>query len=799
VFFVNSAALDEFTLAASRLTGSADLIVHAAGGGFADDVYAMLAHDPDVETASAVLEIDAAIPGSREPLRILGLDPLRAAALQPTLLADVAPHLLELLHRDALLLSPGAAARAGVKVGDALMVTVGSTRKRLRVIGLLSEEAYPEPLGIMDIAAAQLTFERLGRLDRIDLRLRPGTDLTAFRTALQSRLPAGVLLILPQTERERPLTLTRAYRVNLNMLALVSLWTGAFLVFSTEALAVLRQRRALALLRALGITRAQLQGALTCEGAAIGALGSIIGLALGALVALGLLRWLAGDLGNGQLHASGGRLHAAPSSVCAFLAIGTLVAAFGAWWPARLAAREAPARGLKGGDTAHTQFARRGALGGLALLLLGALCTRLPALAGLPVFGYAGIAALLLGAVALVPLPTVRLLAAVPRSRRVVIDTALAQLRDNVAVSTLSLSAILVSFSLMVAMAIMVYSFRVSFEHWLDRLLPADLQMREPQGSDTARWSEADQHCLASVPGVARLEPRRTRPLLLAADRPPVTLIARGTSATELERALPVMRRAARPATEMSAPVWISEAIADLYRLAPGDTLSLPLGDASRVVTVAGIWRDYARSFGALVMARPQYIALSGDRSANEAAVWLSPGASAASVTQGLKACLAASGSVEVLSSVAIRERSLRIFDRAFAITYALEAIAVLIGLAGVSFAASSNALARRAEFGVLRHIGWQRRQVVGLLATEGIAMSLLGALYGVAVGLVLSRVLIDVVNRQSFHWSIDFHAPWRELALLSGVLIAAAALTAVLSGSAALKAEAVRAVREDW
>ena len=158
-----------------------------------------------------------------------------------------------------------------------------------------------------------------------------------------------------------------------------------------------------------------------------------------------------------------------------------------------------------------------------------------------------------------------------------------------------------------------------------------------------------------------------------------------------------------------------------------------------------------------------------------------------------------AAGSLEITTSTALRERSLRIFDRAFRITYALEAIAVIIGLTGISFAASSTALARRAEFGVLRHIGMLRRQITGILAVEGILTSASGVIYGLVLGFGLSLVLVFVVNRQSFNWSIDLAVPVWQLALLSLVLIAAAALAAVWSGRAATAQDAVRAVREDW
>ena len=799
VFLVNNAALNEFGLATKRLVGEADVVVRGPPEGFSEQLFVRLAADAAVSVASPVLELQVALPGRRETLQVLGVDPFRAATLQPALIGDVGDRLFALFESDGIYLSSSAAQELRLQRGDALPVIVGSSPKVLHVLGILSQDTYSQALGLMDIASAQWTLGRIGRLNRIDLRLKPGADVDSFRRELGRTLPPGVLAVAPQVERDRAITVTRAYRVNLNMLALVALWTGAFLVFSTQSLSVLRRVRSLALLRALGVTRGQLQRALIGEGAALGMAGSLLGVILGVGVAALILRFLTGDLGNGQLHAVGASLRAAPLPMLAFFVMGTCVASAGAWLPARAAARRPPARALKGGGGDSAVAARKSAYAGLALLGVGVALARLPAIRGLPLFGYAAIASLLFGAVLLVPTLTVKGLSVAPRTRRIVLDTAVAQLRENVGLSTLSLASIIVSFSLMVAMAIMVYSFRVSFDHWLLKLLPADIQLRVPFGSDTAFWSAADQAGLAAVPGVSRIEFRRTRQVLLDPARAPVTLIARGATAVQSAQELPLVQSAQLPLPAHAAPAWVSEALQDLYGYGVGREIEVPLAGRMQRFTVAGVWRDYARASGSIVISRAAYLAATGDDSANEASLWLIPGANAARIEAAVRARFARGDSLEILTSTALRERSLRIFDRAFAITYALEAIAVLIGLTGVSFAASSTALARRAEFGMLRHIGMLRRQVVAMLASEGILMSAFGAAYGLALGTALSLVLVYVINRQSFNWSIDLAIPAWELALLSVTLIAAAALTAIWSGRAAMSQDAVQAVREDW
>ena len=799
VYLINGAALNEFGLATKRLVGEADVIVRGSRDGFAEELFVRLAQDTAVSMASPVIELEVALPGRRDPLKVLGIDPFRAAAMQPTLMGDLGSGMFELFRLDGIYLSGAAAEDLQLRRGDLLQVIVGSSPKSLVVLGILSAATYPQPLGLMDIASAQWTFKQIGRLNRVDVRLRQGIDTESYRRELRRVLPVGVLAIAPQVERDRARTVTRAYRVNLNMLALVALWTGAFLVFSTQSLAVLRRQRPLAVLRALGVTRGQLQRALVGEGVMLGLTGSLLGLVLGTLIAATMLQLLTGDLGNGQLRTVGAELHATQLPLLAFFVLGTAVAGLGAWLPARSAAHHAPAAALKGGDVDYIRVARSGWHWGAILLGLGAVLAWLPPVSGLPLFGYASVAALLFGAVLLIPTLTVQILRRAPCTHHVVLDTAVAQLRENIGLSTLSLASIIASFSLMVAMAIMVYSFRMSFDQWLGKLLPADLQLREPQGSDTAFWSAADQAQLAAVKGVARAEFRRSRQLLLNPARAPVTLVARGADAARTVEELPLVRSTALPRPTSVQPAWISEALQDLYGYQLGDSISLPLAGRLRPFKIAGIWRDYARMSGTVVISRPAYIDATGDTGANEGSLWLQAQANPTEVEAAVRACFARGDSLEIVTSTALRERSLNIFDRAFAITYVLEAIAVLIGLTGVSLAASSTALARRAEFGMLRHIGMRRQQVLGMLATEGMLTSIFGVLCGLALGSALSLVLVYVVNRQSFNWSIDLAVPYRQLVVLCVTLIGAAAITAIASGRAALNQDAVRAVREDW
>ncbi|HXF67707.1 MAG TPA: FtsX-like permease family protein, partial [Burkholderiales bacterium] len=420
-----------------------------------------------------------------------------------------------------------------------------------------------------------------------------------------------------------------------------------------------------------------------------------------------------------------------------------------------------------------------------------------PPVNGLPVAGYAAIALILLGTVLALPRLSALLLGRLPLPARPSAAVAIAQLKATPRQAAISAAAVVTSFSLMVSMLIMVHSFRTSLEAWLERMLPADLYLRAARSGETGYLTPEEQARLAATPGIERAEFVRAQNLLLDPGRPPVTLLARPIPADG--GMLPLSAPPLAPRAGEPPPVWVSEVAADLYGLAPGRQVRLPLGGESRAFTVAGVWRDYARQNGAIAIDRELYIAITGDRLADDAALWLAKGVSAAEALRALRARLPEGASVEIATPREVRAASLAIFDRTFAITYALEAAAIAIGLAGVSVSFGAQALARRREFGVLRHLGMRRREIAEMLAGEGALVAALGAAFGLASGWVVGLILIHVVNRQSFHWSMELAVPWLPLAALAAAIVLAAAATAVWSGRAAMSAEVVRAVREDW
>jgi putative ABC transport system permease protein len=569
-------------------------------------------------------------------------------------------------------------------------------------------------------------------------------------------------------------------------------------VFSTQALGIVRRRTQLALLRVLGMRRGRLLGWLIAEGAAIGVIGGALGLPAGYALAQTAVRIIGPDLGSGYFRGVAPALEIAPWAAALCFALGIAAAMLGSFLPAVEAVQAAPAQALKPGDE-EPALARIRPIGfGLAVIAAGSIVALLPPVAELPLFGYAAIMLMLVGTLLLVPAIAGFAFAAVPPPRRSAAKLALLQLRGTPRQAALSLAAIVASMSLMISMAIMVTSFRDALDLWLERILPADLYVRASAG-DSAYLSPDDQSRIAALPGVRRAEFLREQQILLDPSRPRVFLLARSLDEAAPQERLVLVASANAPSAGAPPPIWANEAMADLYGFTVGKTVELPIAGKRETFTVAGLWRDYARPHGAIVIERGRYVALTGDRAATAAALWLAPGAKIEQVTALIARDVAGGDKLDVATPGEVRSFSLRIFDRTFAVTYALELAAVGIGLLGLSSSFGALVLMRRREFGVLRHLGMTRRQIGAMLATEGFAVSAVGLVVGLALGFAISLVLVHVINRQSFHWGMTISVPWAGLTIASVVVLALATATAWASGRQAMGDSVVRAVKDDW
>ncbi|MBL8346131.1 MAG: ABC transporter permease [Rubrivivax sp.] len=892
VHLINRSALGEFAAAVRSANGDPDLSLRGQREGFADAIFERAALDGSVRHASAVVEVetharaDAAAP--RQAVRVVGIDALRIAALAPALMPLPARGEAGQVFLDAGVVFVNRAARERLLAAppptsaspQQLQLQAGPRWVTLRVAGDVAVGGGP--LVVMDIAAAQLLFDFTGRVSRIDLRLAPGAD--AKQLAARLALPPLVRAVAPEAAEQRVSNLSRAYRINLTVLALVALFVGAFLVYSVVSLSVAQRTPAFALLGVLGLTARGRRALVLGECTLVGLAGGLAGIATGTAMATIALRALSGDLGGGYFPGVQPTLHWSTSAAILFVALGVASAVAGGYFPARAAECLQPAAALKGlGDPGGRAPQ---AWPALALLALGGALAFAPPVAGLPLAAYLSVAALLCGGVVWVP-SVVHALTAVgnrslaqpsapaapamgaaqagpPAGRTRAHRSPLGLLAwrrasYHRATATAATAGVVASLALSVALTVMVASFRTAVSDWLEEVLPADLYARSAATAAMAEtaWLPPDFDTrVRRLPGVQRVSASRVRSLQLEPGRPAVSLMARPLASepavagapivpptapqTALQTAPPAAAPAAAPAAPQTASpiatspastgatpplalvspalpphgtlpdIFVSEAVVALYGARPGARFELPLATVARAespaaasgtttVHVRGVYRDFARQFGSVVIDRALYQRLTGDDRLTDLALWLAPGARPEAVMASVRALLPDAAMLDFATTGELRTVSLRIFDRSFAVTYYLQVVAIAIGLVGIAASLSAQVLARRKEFGLLTHLGLTRRQLLVLVTAEAAAWVAAGVLVGLLLGLAVSAVLVHVVNPQSFHWTMQMVLPAGRLAALCAAVFAAGTLTSAWAARGATARSAVLSVKEDW
>lgn len=628
---------------------------------------------------------------------------------------------------------------------------------------------------VLDIDAAQNLLQSYGKLDRIDVFVSPREDFAKAESAIRQAIPAAYQLDKPGTRGEENQRMLRAFRWNLRVLSYISLVVGAFLIYNTISVSVVRRRPEIGILRALGAGRIAVQWLFLSEALMFGVIGSVIGVALGRFLAVGAVSLIADTVNSLYTSSSPAPIALTPFSIATAMVAGTLVAFLSALGPAREAMGVAPTEAMGRGAREHQARlnSRRDLLISLILALMALAASQFPAFGGRPIAGY--IATLLaIGAAALLA-PTM-VIAVVAFLRPVArawfgAEGLLAgrSLTASLGRTSVVVAALSTAIAMMAAVGIMVGSFRETVLVWLDTQLKADLYIR-PAGPAGAGINPAlppnTAGIVAKVPGVAAVD------VFHAFEFDYAGFNQAGQRATIGGGNMDVVRRFGRlrflPGQDREAilaslpgrdNVIVSEPFANKHHIRAGDRISIALGDKQVPVTVEGVYYEYSSDRGYVIFDRSTLLRYLPNQPATNIAVYLKPGADSAAAR---RAILRATASLPIVAAPneLLRKQAIIIFDRTFAITYALEGVAVIVAMLGAANSLLALVLDRRRELGLLRYLGASSSQIRRMILVEAGFLGLFANLLGGALGFALSLLLIFVVNKQSFGWTIQFHPP---------------------------------------
>ncbi len=800
----NASSLAGFETALNTVSGRTSLEIVGAGLGVDEARLPDLLWLREYGDVAPIVEGDLLLraPGKpTESLRVLGVDILRDRSFRDYRLLEWAggqgepraEEFLQLLSDpSSAILTAKFAGPRGISVGTTIRVTVGDRWIPLTIRGLLKDEGPARVLDgrfvMMDIAAAQHALARFGRVDRVEVRLADGVAIDDAEAAIAARLPTGLAVQRPAQRGRQVEHMLAAFHMNLTALSYVALLVGLFLVYNTVSVAVLSRRDEIGTLRGLGVTRGCVRALFLAEAAALAAIGCGLGVLIGRMLADGTVALTATTVSALYIATA-----AAPPSLewrHVALAFGTGVplSLLAALMPAQEASRVPPIAAMRGADRveARTRFPARPLWIGLALLAAGAwLATRGP-MRGLPLFGYASAIVVVFGASFVVPavLYSVAHLLERPARRLLAVEDWLAVSNLAAAVPRLSISvaALAVSLSMMVAIAIMIGSFRETVIYWVGQTLQADLfvapgsrgraGLDDTLSADVVRLVRAHAD-VAAVDQYQGLEVPYGDTRIRVGGGDFAVLLAHGSL---LFKAPGDARDAMQAAIGQDAVV-ASESFTIRHNTRVGDAVSIPTPNGPVRFRIAAVYYDYSSDRGVVVMDRATFARHFGDRQASNLSVYLRDGVDPEAARERLLAAVGDTHIVLINTNRSLRTEVLRIFDSTFAITYALEIVAIIVAILGVSGTLLTLILERERDIRMLRLVGTGRRQIRRMVVGEAVVIGAISQGVGLVVGLALSMVLIYVINVQSFGWTIQFHLPLAFLAQSSLLMVLATAL----------------------
>ena len=803
---INRNAVAAFSGSVKAVSGAADLSVLGYTPSFPEDLYPRVLATPGVQAAWPLWRAAVVVSGGDNlMLDLIGVDFFTPVDIpwqgEPT---DPA---IALGQPGWVALTPLLAAQMGWRAGDAFTVSWGSRRVRLTVGALVDFQALnplaSPKLAVMDIAQAQSLFGDAGAIHQIDVKLADGSHTASVQARLQERLGPGVRVVTPEQRETQAKGLLAAFQLNLTALSLISLFVGVFLVYSSTQAALVRRREELGLLRSLGATRRQVFALIITEVGLLGGLGAALGLPLGYGVAQANVRVVSATLSNLYLLEEIARLEMTTWLYVLGIGIGVGGAVVGALLPALDAARR-DTRALLSAFTLHET------VGSLAPRLF-ALGVALPLTAAVW-YGLHGRhwqhAGFVLAVVLLLTLPLltpllVRELCARVRVRGFGLGYSLKGLGVRLQTTSAAVASLAVAVSMLIGITLMIGSFRETLDVWIGTSIQADVYIAPASWRGTGTGSDGglEPHVTATVkahPAVQAVD-RLRRFHGYTGDRRIIVSgvemdLRQGLSRFPfLPGALPNPYAAVRERRGL----FIGETLARKAGVWVGDVLPIHTPTGVHDFPVVAVYHDYSAGDGAVAMDLRTMEQAFGPGPVGSTALYLDPGADTAGVVAELQAALP-EAPLEIRSNRRLRDEVLAIFDQTFAITRLLQFMSLLIAVCGIALMLLVLAREQVSELALCRSLGARGRQLFGVFVGKGLSMGVMGLALGGVGGVLLAGLLIYVINRAYFGWTIQPYVDWGLIAQQAATILAAAVLASLYPAFRARQTSAAALSRDD-
>ena len=774
VDLVKKSAEQAFKRSTETIVGRANYRIVAGPNGVDEKLYTRLRVDHGIRDIAPVIEAHVTLEKNekRETLVLLGIDPFAERTFRDYAWFNKLQHsagegaLIPLLtESNTVLLDATTATRLGLRAGDDATLVTGGRGLPVRVVGTLAgsisgSSHSPDNLLLTDIATAQELLAMPGRINRIDVALGDGDN--GMKSRLQSLLPPGVTL-LPAMAGSRSLKqMTGAFHTNLTALSLLALLVGMFLIYNTMTFMVMQRRPLLGRLRVLGATRRQLGTMIIMEAALVGLAATFAGLLFGVVLAQGLLQAVNRTINEFYNLLADSNLTLSNLSLFkgALLGVaGTLLAAF----PATLEATSVTPRQVLLRSHLETSAQRLVAPASFAgVLALGAGFTVIHLSSPSIELGFSGIFIIVLGVTLLIPLVTIALMAFLKPllggsfgiSGRYACQSVAASLSRT----TAAIAALMIAIATVIGIGLMVNNFRLSVDRWLQQTLRAELYVALPSTTATASTQALDAGLADAILALPQVQAVSTvRRIKIASSKGQTDLAAYGLN--EIAWAGFQFKQGDAdeiwPAFQQEDTVIISESYAWRHRLQQDNVLELRTDNGYRSFRLLGIYKDYGSDQGVVSLSRRTYERHWQDDHYSGFGLYTLPGTDLEVLRRQVQ-LLAPERDLWLQDRNKILQTSLEVFDNTFVITEILRALAAIIAFIGVFSALMALQLERSQEHALLRAMGFLPGQIRWLIISETGLLGLVAGLLAIPVGCLITALLILVINRRSFGWTME-------------------------------------------
>ena len=814
------ASLKSFKNTVQAVSGKAEWQLVQNGREIDETLFPIVKTHPVIQAAAPVVEFQASLyrwPG--QMIWIMGVDFFSETGIRrysDSLSSLKGEELLSLLiNPRSIGLTRVFAARYGIKKGEVLTILVNGRPKKLTVAALLESEGPAQALdghfGLMDIAQAQEVFGKVGVLDRIDLLLKEeGVEKNQIQE-LKKIIPPGVRLVR-SVDREKGMErMIRSYQLNLTALSFIAVLVSMYLIYNTASLSVVRRRKELGILRSLGMLPRQIQVLVLSEAAGYGLIGGLIGISGGALLAGFLLDTVSRTITSLYVLVGVREIPFSFFEAGVIILLSVVISVASAFFPARQAAKLEPREviyqrpGLIG--LGRTQN-RKNHYRGLGLLGLAALLTGLPAWNNWPVGGFSATLALTLGFSFLLPDfvrgGLSRVLSFSFWRKKDFFSTWLGANYVNRYLSRMSvaMAALMIAIAMLISVSLMIRSFRQAVETWINQSVSGDLFIGPVFPSNQAFSHFLDPQVTEEIEKVKGLSDiYYYRGVITELKGFPVRLWSGDLAVIQRHGGLAFTsgkNEAIFQKTLAGEGILVSEVLANQLRLKPGTKLRLMTAIGAHDFPIAGVFYDYRTEGGAVWMDRHLFLRYWKDSRINGVRVYLQDPTRIHQVREAIYKQFSGRVSLVIISNKELRDQILNIFDQTFQITYILEAIAILVAFLGILHSSSISILFREKELGILKALGALPGQIRRMILAETVLMGLFSFLWGGIAGTLLSLILIFVINKQSFGWTIPFHWSWLIYIQTLGIIILGSILSGWIPAGMAVRKSTQEMIREE-